>query len=100
MSELFPLTFALAAGSGLGLFYFGGLWLTVKQLPTTRHPIAWTLGSLLVRLGVVLVGFYLIMGSHWERLLACLLTFLWVRNLMIRRLQVKGQRIAVLGRRR
>lgn len=34
------------------------------------------IGSFLLRLGVSLIGFYLVMGAHWERLLVCLLGFL------------------------
>jgi F1F0 ATPase subunit 2 len=30
---------------------------------------------LLVRTGIVLVGFYVVAGGHWERLLLCLLGF-------------------------
>lgn len=76
---------ALALGTILGLFYFGGLWLTVKQLPKTRHPIRLVLGSLLGRLGMTIACFALVMDGHWERLLVCLLAFLAVRNWMVRR---------------
>ena len=44
-TEGFPLGLALLAGVGLGLFYFGGLWLTVQQLLTTRRPVALLLVS-------------------------------------------------------
>lgn len=87
MSELLSLALALLAGFGLGLLYFGGLWLTVRQLPVTRYPLLLTLGSFFGRIGISVVGFYFVMGSHWERLLACLLTFLWMRNLLVQRLQ-------------
>jgi len=75
---------ALAAGIGLGIFYFGGLWLTVRRLPTTRRPAFLSLLSFFGRLGVVLFGFYLVMGGHWERLLVCLLGFLGVRIILVR----------------
>lgn len=84
MGELLPLMLALAAGIGLGMFYFGGLWLTVRRLPTTRRPAFLSLLSFFGRLGVVLFGFYLVMGGHWERLLVCLSGFLGVRIILVR----------------
>lgn len=84
MGEILPLISALAAGTGLGLFYFGGLWLTVRLLSTARRPLLLSMCSFLGRLGVVLFGFYLVMGSHWKRLLVCLLGFLGVRVILVR----------------
>ena len=85
MSEPIPLVLAFAAGLGLALFYFGGLWLTVRWLPTTRWPVLLTLGSLLGRMGVVMVGFYLIMAGHWERLVACVIGFTLMRFVVVAR---------------
>jgi len=87
MTELFLLALAALAGIGLGLFYFGSLWLTVRQIPKSLNPALLTLGSFFGRLGIILVSFYLVMGSHSERLIACLLTFIWMRNLLMQRLQ-------------
>ena len=84
MGDLLLLMLALAAGMGLGIFYFGGLWLTVRRLPTARQPALLSLLSFFGRLGVVLFGFYLVMGGHWERLLVCLLGFLGARVILVR----------------
>ncbi len=84
MGELLTLISALVAGTGLGLFYFGGLWLTVRRLPTARRPAFFSLLSFFGRLGVALFGFYLVMGGHWERLLVCLLGFLGARVILVR----------------
>jgi len=86
MDQLLTLFLAFVAGLVLGLFYFGGLWLTVQRLPQSRHPGLLTLASLVVRLGVTLAAFYLVMGGRWERLLVCLAGFLLVRFLLVRRL--------------
>jgi F1F0 ATPase subunit 2 len=86
MSEILPLILALGIGGGLGLFYFGGLWLTVRRLPKTRHPVLLTWGSFLWRISTILVCFFLVMGSHADRLIACLITFLWMRNLLLKSL--------------
>ena len=84
MKGIVPLVVALVAGLGIGIFYFGGLWLTVRQLTRTRRPAILTLGSFLVRSGVSLLGFYLVMGGRWERLLASLLGFLVARTILVR----------------
>jgi F1F0 ATPase subunit 2 len=68
---------------GLGLIFFGGLWLTIRWLPTSRWPVVLTLGSLLGRMAVTLVGFYLVLAGRWERLLACLVGFVLSRYLVV-----------------
>lgn len=79
MSE--PLTLALAwlAGSGLGAVFFGGLWWTVRKGVSANQPALWFLGSLLVRMGIALAGFYVVSGGHPDRLLACLAGFVVAR---------------------
>nr|WP_017324533.1 ATP synthase subunit I [Synechococcus sp. PCC 7336] len=80
---------ALPLGFGLGYFYFGMLWLTVRQLPSTQWPIRLFVGSFLGRLTVALIGIYLVTNGQWERALACLGGFLLARSLLIHRLQLK-----------
>jgi F1F0 ATPase subunit 2 len=87
---ILPMMLAWAAGAVLGLFYFGGLWLTLRGLPTSRSPILLTLGSFVGRTGIVVVGFYIVMGGHWERMLACLAGFIMMRLLMVSRLGTAG----------
>ena len=69
-----PLTLALAgfAGSGLGALFFGGLWWTVRKAISANQPALWRLGSVLLRMAIALVGFYVVSGGHLGRLLACL----------------------------
>ncbi len=74
----------LVVGVGLGVFYFGVLWLTVKKLPGSQCPGLLALGSYLGRLAVVLAGFYLVMDGHWERLFASVSGFFIVRAVGIR----------------
>ena len=85
MGKLLPLIVALAAGMGLGIFYFGGLWWTVRRLPKARRPAFLSLLSFFGRLGVVLFGFFLVMDGQWQRMLVCLLGFLGVRVILVRR---------------
>ncbi len=76
---------ALIPGSILGVFYFGSLWITVRQLPRTTYPIRLFIGSWLGRLAVTLLGFYLIMDGQWQRVITALVGFIaariWLTNL-------------------
>ena len=64
---------AFTAGTALGAFYFTALWHTVRQLPTAKSPARLMIGSFIIRMVVVLIGFYLVMGEgHWERLAAAM----------------------------
>jgi F1F0 ATPase subunit 2 len=86
-NELLSITLALVSGVGLGAIFFGGLWLTLLKLPTTRWPLLLALGGLIGRMGITLIGFYLVMGGSWQRLIACVLGFILIRQLFIRRFQ-------------
>ena len=72
------------AGLALGAFFFGGLWWTVLKSLSSRQPGLWQFTSLMVRMGLTLVGFYLVGGGQWQRLLACLLGFVVARLLVVR----------------
>lgn len=92
MINFLLLILALVTGMGLGIVYFGGLWLTVQQLPKTRHPWLLVTGSLVGRMAIAVAGLAFVMDGHWERLMACLLTFLWVRGRLLQRVQLDLKR--------
>ena len=98
MSGLMALFLAVAAGMGLGLFYFGGLWLTVGRLPTCRWPSPLVLASFVGRTAVVVVGFYFVMGGRWERMLACLVGFIMARKFLISRVRPEREPTVPRGR--
>ena len=79
MNELLSLALALAAGVLLGAIFFGGLWWTVRKGILSQRPALWFFGSLLARMSIIPVGFYIFSGGHWERLLLCLLGFVMAR---------------------
>jgi F1F0 ATPase subunit 2 len=74
MNEL-RLFLSLLAGIALGAVFFGGLWWTVRRAMTSDRVALWFFGSLLLRTGIVLAGFYLACGEDWQRWLAALLGF-------------------------
>ncbi len=82
--SIFDFMIVFAAGIALGALYFGGLWLTVRNLATSRFPVLRTTLSFFSRLAIVLLGFYVIMDGRWERLAICMLGFLLARMLAIR----------------
>jgi F1F0 ATPase subunit 2 len=86
MSDVQSLAPALVAGALLGVFFFGGLWWTVRKGLTSESPALWFLGSMLLRTGVILAGIYFVSQGHWSRLAACLLGFLLARVMVVRRL--------------
>jgi len=63
---------SLVVGVMLGVLFYGGLWMTVRRLPVTRHPVAMTLGSLVLRMAMVLTGLLLVSRGRWQNVLACL----------------------------
>jgi F1F0 ATPase subunit 2 len=81
------LAISLVLGIGLGLFNFGGLWITVSRMTRARHPALMLAGSYLVRLTVLGACFILLArGGHWERILACLAGVILVQATVVRRL--------------
>lgn len=41
MNEILHIILTLVAGIALGLFFFGGLWYTVKKVVNTKTPSIW-----------------------------------------------------------
>ncbi len=78
---------AFMIGGSLGLFYFGGLWLTVQQLPVNQHPYRLIFCSFIFRLGISLFILSLLLsGNNIYGIIPlgiCCLGFLAVRTIMI-----------------
>jgi F1F0 ATPase subunit 2 len=86
MNDIQALTLALFVGALLGTFFFGGLWWTVRKGVASERPELWFLGSLVLRTGVIVLGFYFVSQGHWSRLGACLVGFLIARVIVVNRL--------------
>jgi F1F0 ATPase subunit 2 len=85
------LIFALCAGMALGAFFSVSLWSSVRRLTGPRSPWYLVYGNFVIRMCVVLIGFYLVMAGHWERMVATLLGFVIAREIMVRRLGRKPE---------
>ncbi len=96
MIDIGALAVATFLGAVLSGLYFGALWMTLRRLTHHRHPAVLLMLSLLLRLTLLLIGFYLILDrGHWDRLLAALIGFILVRILLTRMLgPVSASRVA------
>ena len=83
MNETLLMILAFVAGIVLGIIFFGVLWFTVKKTVTAKAPWLWMLGSFIVRIAIVLTGFYFISDGNWQRLIACLVGFIIARFIVI-----------------
>lgn len=91
MNEFLYLLVALLEGALLGVFFFAGLWWTVRKLDSSKQVTILFLGSMFLRTAVVILGFYFILGDDWKRLLAGLLGFVIARILVTRLTGVADQ---------
>lgn len=79
MNESLLLILSGLVGAVLGVLFFGGLWWTVRKALASPYPAMWFLTSMLLRMGVVLSGFYYVSDGQWKRLVAALLGFIIAR---------------------
>ena len=96
MNEPLSLASALVAGVLLGGIFFSGLWWTVRQGVSSKRVALCFLGSMLLRTCIVLLGFYVVSGGNWKRLLAALLGFI-IARLIATRLARVGEHTSQLA---
>jgi F1F0 ATPase subunit 2 len=84
MSDTMYLVMAFLAGLGLGTFYFLNLWKTVQRISEPPGPGMFMFRNFFIRVAVVLPCFYLIMADHWERLVAAVIGFVIMREILVR----------------
>jgi F1F0 ATPase subunit 2 len=74
---------AFGLGLGLGVIYFGGLWITVRRIPHVLKPRRLLWGSLVVRLALCLSFFYALLNHDWQLLVAAMFGFLAIRFILL-----------------
>lgn len=97
MNESVSLFAAVIVGFLIGAMFFGGLWWTVLQGLSSQRAALWFFGSMILRMSMVLLGFYFILGGSWLRLLVGLLGFT-VARLIVTRLTREAARPSRLAR--
>jgi F1F0 ATPase subunit 2 len=80
------------AGILFGIIYFGGLWLTIQKMGQMDRPILLLTGSFILRLALVMAGFYLVSNGQLELLAVSLVTFFLTRFYFIRKIQPAAER--------
>lgn len=75
LSMLPPFTVGLV----LGAVFFGGLWWTIRKALASPRPALLLISSAVIRMSVVVAGFYFSSDGQWQRLLACLVGFIIAR---------------------
>jgi F1F0 ATPase subunit 2 len=89
MTEVTRVLVAVLAGILLGVFFFGGLWWTVRKTLSSSLPALWFSGSFLARTAGTLIGFYFAAQGDWRRMAGCVAGFLGARMLVMRFTRLK-----------
>lgn len=84
MNNAFILILTICVGGLLGLLFFGSLWWTVRRGLVSPYPARWFLGSMVLRISLVMAGFYFIGHGHADRLFACVIGFIIARFIVMR----------------
>lgn len=71
-------------GIFLGILYFGGLWVTVKQLAETNRPALMFVSSFLIRILIFTAGFYYAVTTGILQALICILSFIITRKVFLK----------------
>ena len=79
MNDLMIKILVLIVGMAMGAVFFGGLWLTVKKTLSSKKPALWYFLSMIIRTGIVLLGFYFIAPGGWINMLIALIGFVLAR---------------------
>jgi F1F0 ATPase subunit 2 len=86
MNRPYYIVFAFAVGLALGAFFSLNLWSSVQRMTDDKTPWFILYGGFMLRISFVLLGFYLVMNGHWERMIAALCGFVLMREILVRAL--------------
>ena len=95
--DLMAWSLCALGGIALGVFFFAGLWWTVRAIVGSARSALLHFASLMLRTAVTLVGFYVIGGGDARRLLACLAGFVLARVIVARRVRTSRMALADPG---
>lgn len=79
--QLIQYTGMVVVGMVLGVIFFGGLWLTVRQMTVSKRPGLLFIASVILRSAAVLVGIWYSASDDALSIASCLLGFIAVRLL-------------------
>ena len=87
---------ATVVGILLGLFYFGGLWWTLRRVMKSSRPGVLILLSFFVRTAVTLAVLFLMVRMHWALAVGSVVTMILTRVVLVVKL---GRLSAITGKR-
>jgi F1F0 ATPase subunit 2 len=87
VTSITDLILAFMVGIGTGIFYFGGLFWTVRRIPRSKNPTVLMTASFVFRTAVAVACLFLIMGSTWQPIAVSLLGFIAIRMVIVERLK-------------
>ena len=90
VEPVWKLALAVSAGAAVSVFYFGGLWLTVRRLPTAKRPHLLMVGSFAARTVVTVAVIALLARLDWQLLAACMVGFIATRIVTVRAWGLRG----------
>lgn len=73
-------------GAALGLFYFGGLWITLKHISRANRPKSWLGLSFVIRISFIMIGFWAIIRKDPAAFILTILAFFITRFILMRTL--------------
>jgi F1F0 ATPase subunit 2 len=82
-SEIQMFFLTACVGLMLGGIFIGGLWWTIRYGINAKRPGLWFSVSMIVRMTIVMAGFYFVGVGQWDRLLSCLLGFIAARSIAV-----------------
>ena len=67
----------------LGILYFGGLYYSTKKFNKVKRPALFMILSFIIRMGILLIGFYYLAKIDYRNVLIGLVGVILVRVIMV-----------------
>lgn len=67
----------------MGILYFGGLYFSTQKFNSAKSPALFMILSFVLRMGILIVGFYYLSKSGYKNILIGLLGVMLVRFIMV-----------------
>lgn len=73
---------AVLIGIGVGVIYFGGLYISTQKINEVKHPSLLMMASFVIRMGIFVAVFFYLSRSGYKNILLALLGVMAVRFAM------------------
>ena len=83
MNDMHSWLLAGVEGAVLGTIFFGGLWWTVRKGASSGRPALWFFSSGLLRMAIVVAGFYYAGDGRWRCFASAVAGFVVARLVVV-----------------